>query len=521
MAWTVSAGRLIVEGALTGEGMVHAGARLAGAGSVGGFVNQGTVAPGNSLGTLTVLGNYEHARGASLEIEGAITGESDALKIQGRAVLNGGTVAVTPESRPYGIATEHKILTADGGVTGTFASATSTMPYLDPVLDYEAQQVYLTLIRNDISFRTMGHSANEQAIGGALDANKKAMARGDFKGLMDQFVVMDADQQRAALHSLSGELHATTARTLLHTGNRFFSASVDRQLSAQRVDSDRRTFWTDAFRFSGSLESDGNASSAQYRAAGLAGGVDLMVSNGTRLGAAMGYAPGTTELDRANGGSARVRSYHPAVYAEHNADSWSLGMGLGYTRHDVRTARGIEVGPIARRTTADYRANQYSGLLSAGVALHRTPSAALKAFGELRYSTLTRQAFEESGAESASLTSVADARTKSLRSLVGLRASWVPKIWRMRMTPELRVAWARESLDDRGEATAGLTGASALSNFARFTVLGATEARNAAVVSLGTTAALIEHGQAFVSYDGNFTSQASEHGMVAGVRLSW
>jgi subtilase-type serine protease len=209
------------------------------------------------------------------------------------------------------------------------------------------------------------------------------------------------------------------------------------------------------------------------------------------------------------------------VYAEHDSDSWSLGLGLGYARHDVRTARGIQVGPIARQAVADYRGDQYSGLLSAGVALHRTTSTTLKAFSELRYSALTRHAFEESGADSASLTDISDARTKSLRTLLGVRASWVPKVWRMRMTPELKIAWARESLDDRGEATAGLTGASALSNFTRFTVFGATEARNAAVVSLGTTAALIEHGQAFVSYDGNFTQQASEHGMVAGVRLSW
>jgi uncharacterized protein with beta-barrel porin domain len=484
-------------------------------------VNDGIVAPGNSIGTLRVLGDYEHASGAVLEIEGAINGESDVLRIDGRALLRGGTIAVTPESRPFGIATEFTIVDAAGGITGTFGRATSSLSNLDPTLDYESQKVLLTLIRNDISFVAMGTGANARSLGTALDAQKKSMARGDFKILMDQFVSMDAAQQASSLQSLNGELHATTARSLLFTGTRFFSASVDRQLSAQRVDGKRKTFWTDAFGFSGSLNGDRNASGASYRAAGLAVGVDFMAGEHTRVGASMGFAPGSTELNAVARGDGRVRSYLPAVYGEYDTGNWSVGTGFGYGRHDVRTTRSIEVGPIARQATADYRGDQFSALLSGDWSLHRTPSVALKAFGEMWYSSLTRQPFEESGAATANLTSVSESQTDSLRTIVGIRASWEPSVWGARVRPEFEAGWAHETLDQRSELSGALAGTAASANFRRFTVFSVNEGRDSVVIRVGTSTDFAKHGRAFVSYDGNFSDAVSEHGFVAGMRISW
>ena len=47
------------------------------------------------------------------------------------------------------------------------------------------------------------------------------------------------------------------------------------------------------------------------------------------------------------------------------------------------------------------------------------------------------------------------------------------------------------------------------------------EARDSAVITVGASTALVKHGHAFVSYDGNFSENVSEHGFVAGVRISW
>jgi uncharacterized protein with beta-barrel porin domain len=521
MDWNLAQGTLIVEGTLSGDGLVGATGLLMGNGSVGGFVNAGTVAPGASIGTLTVLGDYEHALGATLEIEGAITGWSDRLEVTGEARLNGGTVQVLPESRPYGIATEYTILNAAAGISGTFDTVSSSLAYLDPSLDYDATTVLLTLVRNDISFAGMANQPNLVALGTALDANKKAMAKGDFKGVMDQFVTMDEAERTAALFSLTGELHATTSRALLHTGERFFAASVDRQLSARAIQGERTTVWTDAFGFTGRVDGDGNAGAARYRAAGFALGMDLMIGDSSRLGAAFGVSPGSSELDTLGGGSADIRSYHPAIYGDHRLGRWAFGGGMGYSRHNVETARDVRFGAVARRAGADYHADQYSGLVHTGFDVRRTGSLALQAIGELWYSRLTRDGFTESGAESAGLTEVSDARSESLRSVIGLRASWTPNFWGMRMRPEMEVAWAHETLDTRGEFTASLTGALGSAGWARFTIRGVREARDSALVTLGTTTDFAKSGQAFIAYDGSLASTGAAHGLAAGLRWSW
>ena len=98
------------------------GARLQGTGTVCTTVNAGTVAPGNSIGTLTVAGNYTGS-GGTLEIEAALGGDAspaDRLVVTGSTagatqvnVINvGGTGAATVE----GI----KIVDVGGASNGVF-----------------------------------------------------------------------------------------------------------------------------------------------------------------------------------------------------------------------------------------------------------------------------------------------------------------------------------------------------------------------------------------------------------------
>ncbi|WP_295559099.1 autotransporter outer membrane beta-barrel domain-containing protein [uncultured Hyphomicrobium sp.] len=85
-AATVSAGTLAVNGVVGGT-MAVVGGRLQGIGQVGDTTNfaAGTVAPGNSIGVLTVAGNYV-GNGGTLEIETVLGGDSspsDVLVVTG------------------------------------------------------------------------------------------------------------------------------------------------------------------------------------------------------------------------------------------------------------------------------------------------------------------------------------------------------------------------------------------------------------------------------------------------------
>ncbi|WEX07775.1 autotransporter outer membrane beta-barrel domain-containing protein [Chelativorans sp. AA-79] len=121
---TVSGGTLAVNGSLGGTVDVLAGGRLQGIGTVAGLTtNRGVIAPGNSIGRLTIDGDYV-GDGGTIEIESVLGGDSsqtDLLVISGATsgstnvhLINlGGTGAPTVE----GI----KIIDVGGVSDGAFA----------------------------------------------------------------------------------------------------------------------------------------------------------------------------------------------------------------------------------------------------------------------------------------------------------------------------------------------------------------------------------------------------------------
>ena len=102
-----------------------------GTGTVGGITNSGRGAPGNSVGTLTVTGNYTQAPGGTLDIEIAPDGScNDLLAVGGTATLAGTLTAqgedgalLTPAAGgPVGSPKRYTVLTAGGGVSGQFGA---------------------------------------------------------------------------------------------------------------------------------------------------------------------------------------------------------------------------------------------------------------------------------------------------------------------------------------------------------------------------------------------------------------
>ena len=151
-AFAGSSADVIVDGTLAGLGGVtfNAGSHLSGTGTVsagaaGTTTMNGVIAPGNSIGTLSIVGNYVQNAGSTYEVEIDADGNSDLIDISGTATLNGGEVVVVPFP-DFAVATPYTILTAAGGVTGQFDPITTSISYfLSPELTYDPNNVYLTI----------------------------------------------------------------------------------------------------------------------------------------------------------------------------------------------------------------------------------------------------------------------------------------------------------------------------------------------------------------------------------------
>ena len=132
---TVQGGTLIINGTSTSSTTVNSGATLGGTGAITGTViNSGTVSPGNSIGTLTINGNYTQNPGATLALEVGAAGSGDLLQINGGRVTDlAGQVlissapgtAITPGMVYTGIATNPGV-TYTGTSTANAAFGTIT-----------------------------------------------------------------------------------------------------------------------------------------------------------------------------------------------------------------------------------------------------------------------------------------------------------------------------------------------------------------------------------------------------------
>ena len=187
----MSAGTLAVNGSITSNVTVGSGGTLGGTGTIAGNVAiAGILAPGNSIGTLTVNGNYAQNAGSTYTVEVNAAGQSDNINVTGHgATINGGTVAVLAAVGQLRAQHDLHHPDATGGVIGAYSSVTSNFAFLTPSLPYDANNVYLNLFLNQSAFAAGAQTPNQFAVGTVLDQTW-ASATGDFATVLSALSVL-------------------------------------------------------------------------------------------------------------------------------------------------------------------------------------------------------------------------------------------------------------------------------------------------------------------------------------------
>jgi len=337
---------LSVNGTLGGMVDVLAGGRLQGNGTIGSGRIAGTIAPGNSIGTLTVAGNLSFLAGSIYEVEANAAGQSDKIVVNGSAsIQNGVMVSVLAADGNYAPNTSYTILTAAGGLTGTFSNVTSNLAFLKASLTYGANSVTLNLARNGIDFAAVAQTSNQRGVGAAVQA------LGSGNAVYDATVALTAAEARGAFDQLSGSDYASMRGRLIEDSRYVRDAMLTRGSLAGE---EGLSVWGTALGTWGSMDGGALAQGYDRNLKGMLAGFDAGFGGHWRAGLATGY--GRTELHTGNA-THNANSYHAGGYLAGSYGMATIQMGAAYAWNDVRSQRRVAFGGLAQVLSDRYRAN--------------------------------------------------------------------------------------------------------------------------------------------------------------------
>ncbi|MCL9999325.1 MAG: autotransporter domain-containing protein, partial [Erythrobacter sp.] len=360
----VRGGELRVTGQLANSVVtVLSGSTLSGSGTIGGLVaNSGsTIAPGaNGAGMLGVIGAVNLQAGSTVQLQIRAGGPSDAIVSNGTATL-GGTAAFSNLGGVYAFNSEIILLQADGGRTGTFASATGFESFgilYRPELVYTATQARLRFAPNLLA-NIIGNTAltaNQRSVVNRIDG---AVTAGYNPQPLFNVYALPTAQLPGAFDQLSGEVYASAAGVGIEQERLVREAVLGRVSAvamAARGDAAAGSgagAWGQVFGGWGHGDGDGNAARLEADRTGFATGIDFGKANenGSWRAGVFGMQIQSDVTIDARGSSAEVEQSGGGVYASFSTGGFSAALGGYLTSVDLTASRIIALPGFAELNT--------------------------------------------------------------------------------------------------------------------------------------------------------------------------
>jgi uncharacterized protein with beta-barrel porin domain len=557
-AWTLAGGTLNVLGDLSAAtSLTVSGGMLMGTGTVGSTqINSGgTFAPGSGTPqtSMNVNGNLAFQSGAQYVLFLAPATSSFA-SVTGSATLGGATVSAFYANGAY-VEKKYTILTAAGGVSGTFGSLVNTnLPSnFKTSLSYDGNNAYLDLALNftpppgpaSPNFGR-GLSDNQNAVGNALI---------NFFNSTGGIPLVFGTLTPTGLSQISGETAVGSLETTFDAMTQFMGvmtdpfigghgsgvssstgatgfAEDDNQAAIRRSDAyamlgrtlpapfeARWSTW--AAGFGGSQTTGGNAVIGSGRETsriyGSAVGADYLFAPFTLAGFAL--AGGGTNFSVANGGSGRSDLFQAGAYVRQTVGPAYVTAALAYGWQDISTDRVVTVAGIDH-LHAEFNANAFSGRVESGYRFVApwTGGLGITPYAAGQFTTFDLPAYAESMVSGAS-TFALSYRSKGVtdtRSELGIRTDRSYAMQDSILTLRARLAWAHDFNPDRsiGATFQALPGAS-------FTVNGAAQAADSALTTASAELKWLNNWSVAATFEGEFSGVTSSYAGKGVVRYAW
>lgn len=545
---SVTAGTLSVDSLLQASNVIVAQqAALQGRGVIlANVVNNGSVAPGNSPGTLTIQGNYTQSSSGTLSIEVASSTVYDQLVVHGTASLAG-----TLQFLSYGGYTlqpgDHITFLIADSVTGAFDSIVMPEGFRGRILQGSGE---ITLLIAPESYaQLIDLTQNERNVARALDAYISAPG-GDRQTVSTALDALDIAQYPSALDQISPAFYETLGATTIQL------ATAQNQFLAQRLSAVRlgaaRGFqatgvqpvlandrngksvldardgkdiiqpaaetpwgvWVQGNGVFARTSSVNEVPSYHYSSGGFTTGADYAWGEHLSTGVFGGYQGVSTRYG-GEGGSTTINQAVFGGYATAQVGGFYTDASIsgGYSNYNVR--RPIQFGSIDRTATSKPDGGQLTTYLDAGYDWH-LGGFTLGPLVSGQYTYAGIAGFTESGADSLDLR-VAQQNINSLQTNLGGRLAYT---WTfangIALIPEGRIFWQHEFLNNSRNIASTLDGG----NGPSFDYETADPARDSVLASAGLTAQIGPRWNTNFYYTANFGSQTSIAHMISAA-LEW
>ena len=536
----------ITGGTLTGNGTI---ANLT-------VASGGTFAPGSGMpgSSMTATGNLAFQSGAFYLVQlNPVT--ASFANVAGTAALGGATVDAIYASGSY-VSKTYTILTATGGVSGTFGPLVNTnLPAgFKTSLSYDAHDAFLNLTLNFVPPPNGGLNQNQQNVANAIVGffNSTGSIPLVFGGLTPAGLTQASGEtatgsQQTTFDAMNLFMGLLTDPFVNRTGNGAnslgatpFAEEIDAANAYAAKDPSRSKSERDAYAaiyrkappaapfvpswsvwaagYGGSQTTDGNAAVGSNNTtssiAGTAVGADYRFSPYTIAGFAL--AGGGTNFSVNGFGSGRSDLFQAGAYLRHTQGAAYISAALAYGWQDITTNRTVTIAGIDQ-LQARFNANAWSGRLEGGYRFVTTWMG-VTPYAAAQFTTFDLPAYAEQaivGANTFALAYGAKDVTDT-RSELGIRTD---RSWAMTdsiFTLRGRFAWAHDYDPNRsiGATFQTLPGAS-------FVVNGAAQAHDSALTTASAEVKWANGWSAAATFEGEFSQVTNSYAGKGVVRYAW
>ena len=442
---------------------VEEGATLRGNGQFqlnpnGEFVNRGTVAPGNSLGRITVDGDYRQTGTGQLLVEVNDKGAHDSLVVKGNADL-AGRLTVAPARgwySPQWTVSSSQLLRSTS-TTGSFDTVESlpVSPTLSLLATPKADGSYLlNFERSSDAYAQYALSKNGREVGEALSETASQVKAGDTDR-QKLYTALDFSEAGGstigrALEQLSPSAYSAMVASSLQREQQVADAISAREPGKLRDDE-----WQAFIQpFGGNTRQNSDSHTVGFNSdsSGVIFGAETAATSDGNLivglhGAASKQKVNLKDPLHGDGDTTALElGVHARYAADPMAGSYMLGSArIGYETGELK--RKLDFADYSAENKADWTGTSASLVGGGGYRFKLNENVSLGPIATLTYTSLWRDGTHEKGADGSTL-KLKSQQFDSLRSSIGLNSAMnFPLDGGKAIKAEGQITWNHELLD--------------------------------------------------------------------------